>query len=385
MKKNVAGFLALLFMMMTALTGCTAGGGPDKAAEAMNVDGVSVPLGEVNLYLRYQQTQMQGFYGMYFGEDFMNQDLMGLGVPYGNTVRDTVVETLQEYYVVEAHAQELGISLTDEEKNKAAEAAKAFLAANDSRALKAMTADEGTVTHLLELMALQSKVYNDRAATIDTEVDPESVAQKRISYVSSSITGAVDEDGNETELTAEELAEKKEQMERILSAAKESNDLQAAAEAEELSAVSTTYGKDSTSLDEALIRAADMLSDGEFSDVIETESNYYIVCMESTFDADATETAKQNELSQRERDAYDAWYSPLREAAEIMVNEELIQSLTFERIFSAPAAEPEEEAPADDTGEASAEEAGETPAEGTEEAVDTPADDTAEEPEGEAE
>lgn len=367
MKKNMAGVLALLFMMAAALTGCAAGGGLDRTAEAMNVDGVSVPLGEVNLYLRYQQTQMQGFYGMYFGEDFMNQDLMGLGVPYGNTVRDTVVETLQEYYVVEAHAQDLGIALTDEEKNSASEAAKAFLAANDSKALKAMTADEATVTHLLELMALQSKVYDDRAATIDTEVDPDSVAQKRISYVSSSIAPSVDEDGNETELTEAERTEKKEQLERILAAAKESGDLQAAAEAEEMSATSTTYGKDSTSLDAELIREADALSDGEFSGVIETENNYYIVCMESTFDADATETAKQNELSQRERDAYDAWYSPLLEAAQITVNDELIQSLTFERIFSAPT---------EDTSVEGAEDASE---EGAEES----ADDTAEEPEGE--
>ncbi len=377
MKKNMAGVLALLFMMVAALTGCAAGGGPDRTAEAMNVDGVSVPLGEVNLYLRYQQTQMQGFYGMYFGEDFMNQDLMGLGVPYGNTVRDTVVETLKEYYVVEAHAQELGITLTDEEKTNASEAAKAFLAANDSKALKAMTADEATVTHLLELMALQSKVYDDRAATIDTEVDPEAVAQKRISYVSSSIAPSVDEDGNETELTEAELTEKKEQLERILTAAKESGDLQAAAEAEEMSATSTTYGKDSTSLDEELVRAADALSDGEFSGVIETENNYYIVCMESTFDADATETAKQNELSQRERDAYDAWYSPLLEAAQITVNEELIQSLTFERVFSAPTEEPEEDVSAEGAEEPAAEES----SEGAEES----ADDTAETPEGETE
>ncbi len=371
MKKNMASVLALLFMMVAALTGCAAGGGPDRTAEAMNVDGVSVPLGEVNLYLRYQQTQMQGFYGMYFGEDFMNQDLMGLGVPYGNTVRDTVVETLKEYYVVEAHAQELGITLTDEEKTNASEAAKAFLAANDSKALKAMTADEATVTHLLELMALQSKVYDDRAATIDTEVDPEAVAQKRISYVSSSIAPSVDEDGNETELTEAELTEKKEQLERILTAAKESGDLQAAAEAEEMSATSTTYGKDSTS-----VRAADALSDGEFSGVIETENNYYIVCMESTFDADATETAKQNELSQRERDAYDAWYSPLLEAAQITVNEELIQSLTFERVFSAPTEEPEEV-----SAEGAEEPAAEESSEGAEESVD----DTAETPEGETE
>lgn len=342
MKKRMAGVLALLVVMTAALTGCSGSNTLDSTAEAMNVDGVSVPLGEVNFYLRYQQTQMQSLYGAYFGEDFMNQDLMGLGTPYGETVRDTVVETLQEYYVAEAHAEELGVSLTDDERNAASEAAKAFLAANDSRTLSAMTADEAAVTHVLELMALQNKVYDDRAATIDTEVDPEEAAQKRISYVISSTAGTTDEDGNVTELTEDELAEKKALMEGILAEAKESGDLKAAAEAHEMSATSTTYGKDDSVLNDAVRNAADALSDGEFSDVIEADSGYYIVYMENTYDENATQSKIQSILSEREREAYDAWYTPLKEAAEITVNEEMIQTLTFERKFSVPAADTEE-------------------------------------------
>lgn len=343
MRKNMAGLLILLFVMTTALTGCTGSNKLNSTAEAMNVGGVSVPLGEVNFYLRYQQTQVQGMYGAFFGEDFMNQDLMGLGTPYGATVRDTVVETLQEYYVVEAHAEELGVSLTDEEKNQAAEAARTFLAANDSKALNAMSADEATVTHVLQLTALQSKVYADRAATIDTEVDPASVAQKRISYVVSSIAGTTDEEGNVTELSEEETAEKRTQMETILADAKAGGDLNAAAEAQEMTASSMTYGKDGSSLEEAVQSAADALSDGEFSDIIETENSLYIVYMESTFDEDATETARENELSRREQAAYDEWYTPLFEETEITVNDEVIQTLTFDRIFSMPEEEEAEE------------------------------------------
>lgn len=338
MKKKIAGLLALLFLMTTALAGCSKNT-VDKAAEAINVNGTSVPMGEVNFYLRYQQVQMQGFYGSIFGEDFMNSDLMGLGTPYGETVRDTVVETLEELYIVEAHAEELGISLSEEEKSKAAEAADAFLAANDQKALEAMSADEATVTHVLELLTIRSKVYDDRAATIDTEVDTEEAAQKRISYVLTSTSGTTDEDGNVTELTDEELAEKKNQLEEILAEAKESGDLSAAAEAHELSAVSTTYGKDDTALNEDVRAAADVLADGEYSDVIETENGYYLVYMESTFDEEATQTEIESILSERESEAYNAWYEPLKEASEITANDELIATLTFERIYTAPTEE----------------------------------------------
>lgn len=347
MKKRTAGVLVLLFALTTAVTGCSKT--VDNAAEAINVGGVSVPLGEVNFYLRYQQTQMQGTYGMYFGEEYMNQDLMGTGTVYGNTVRDTVVETLSEYYVVEANANDLGISLTEEEKNKAAEAAKAFIAANNSATLKAMSADEATVTHVLELMALRNKAYDNLAATIDTEVDPEEAAQKSITYVESSMQGEADEEGNETELTEDELAAKKADMEEILAKAKESGDLKAAAEEKELTASDTSYGKDDDFLDEAVLSAADALADGEFSDVIETEDAYYIVYMQSTYDEEATQNEIETILSEREQEAYSAWYDPLEEAAEITTNDEVIETLTFERIFDVPEAEEEEETQDTDT------------------------------------
>lgn len=341
MKRKMAGVLSLLLVTMTALSGCSKASAPDYTAEAINVDGVSVPLSELNFYMRYQQAQMQSAYGSYFGEDFMSQDLMGQGVPYGETVRSSVTETMEEVYIVEAHAEELGISLSDEEKTAAADAANAFLADNDGKTLTAMSADESAVTHVLELLALQSKVYNDRAATIDTEVDDAEAAQKRITYVMDSTVGTSDADGNVTELTDAELAEKMIQMEEILTEARESGDLRAAAEEHELTATTTTYGADDNTLNDAVREAADALSDGEFSNVIQAESGYYVVYMESTYDEDATQSKIQSILSERETETYDAWFEPLKEAASITENDDVIGQLTFERVFSLPASEEE--------------------------------------------
>lgn len=341
MKKKMAGLFALLFAMMVALTGCSGSNTVDSNAEAANVGGTSVPLGEVNFWLRYQQTQMQEMYGALFGEDFMNQDLTGTGTVYGKMLCDAVLETLEEYYVVEAHAEELGVTLSDEEKAAAADAAKAFLEANDSKTLAAMTADEATVTHVLELAALQEKVYENLAATIDTEVDPEEAAQKRISYVLSSTAGTTDEAGNTVELTEDELSAKKTELEAILTEAEESKDLSAAAEAHGLTAVSTTYGKNDSTLNEDVLAAAETLAEGEFSQIIESENGYYVVYMESTYDEEATQSEIESILAEREQEAYSAWLDPLKEAAEITVNEDAIAALTFERIFSTPAAEEE--------------------------------------------
>ena len=328
MKRKIAGLFALLLTVATAVTGCSGRITLDGTAEAASVNGVSIPLSEVNFYLRYQQAQMQSMYGAYFGEDFMSQDLMGTGTPYGETIRDTVVDTLEEYYIVEANAEDLGVSLSEEEKAAASEAAQAFLAANDSETLEAMTADEAAVTHVLELAALQSKVYQTLAQTIDTNVPDEDVAQKRISYVRNDITGTTDGDGNTTELSAAELAEKEITMNEILNEAKESGDLSAAA-------TTVTYGQDNnSSLNEDLKAAADELGEGEFSDVVKTDSAYYVVYMESLFDEEATETERQNVLADREQEAYDNWLNPLREAAEITVNDEVLNTIPLEKIFN---------------------------------------------------
>lgn len=350
MKKRTVCLVALMSAMTMALTGCSVGNSVDNSAEAANVDGVSIPLGEVNFYLRYQQTQMSMYSG-YFGEDFMNQDLTGTGTIYGETVKDTVVQTLEEYYLVEAHAEDLGISLTDEDKAAAEEAADAFLAANDSKTLKAMSADKETVTHVLELMALQNKAYEDRAATIDTNVTDEEAAQKTITYVRSSTNGTTDENGDTVDLTDEELAAKKEVLNQIRDEAGADGDLDAAAENHDLSAVTTSYGADDENLNADIKTAAETLSDGEYADIIEGDNAYYLVRMDSTFDREATDNHKQVILTQRERDAYTAWVDSLKENADITTNDDALAKLTFERVFTQRTADASEDTTTEDASE----------------------------------
>ena len=339
MKKKATTLLAVLLMGATALTGCSAPHTVNGSAEAVSVNGTSVPLGELNFYLRYQQIYMQNAYGGLFGENFMNTDITGTGSVYGVTMRDSSLETLEEYYLVEANAEELGVSLTDEDESKIADTVQAFLAANDSKTLDAMSADEATVTHVLELVTLQQRVHQYFGTTIDTEVDPEEANQKKISYVLNSTAGTTNDDGNTVDLTDEEKAQKKADMEALLAEAKESGDLSAAAQNYSLNAVPATYGKDDESLNADVYAAAEQLSDGEYSDVIESDNGYYVVYMESTSDADATQNKIDSILSDRTDEAYSAWLDPLKEAAEITVNDKNVEKLTFDRIYTVKAAD----------------------------------------------
>lgn len=339
MKKKATTLLAVLLMGATALTGCSAPHTVDGSAEAVSVNGTSIPLGELNFYLRYQQANMQNAYGGLFGENFMNTDITGSGSVYGVTMRDSLLEQLEEYYLVEANAEELGVSLSDEDESKIADTVQAFLAANDSKTLKAMTADEETVTHVLELITLQQRVHDYFGTTIDTEVDPEEANQKKISYVLNSTEDTTDDAGNTVVLSAAEKEQKKADMEALLAEAKESGDLSAAAENYSLSVVPATYGKDDETLNADVYAAAEQLSDGEYSDVIESDNGYYVVYMESTSDADATQTKIDSIISDRTDEAYSAWIDPLKEGAEITVNDKNVEKLTFDRTYTVKAAD----------------------------------------------
>lgn len=339
MKKKATTLLAVLLMGATALTGCSAPHTVDGSAEAVSVNGTSIPLGELNFYLRYQQANMQNAYGGLFGENFMNTDITGSGSVYGVTMRDSLLEQLEEYYLVEANAEELGVSLSDEDESKIADTVQAFLAANDSKTLKAMTADEETVTHVLQLITLQQRVHDYFGTTIDTEVDPEEANQKKISYVLNSTEDTTDDAGNTVVLSAAEKEQKKADMEALLAEAKESGDLSAAAENYSLSVVPATYGKDDETLNADVYAAAEQLSDGEYSDVIESDNGYYVVYMESTSDADATQTKIDSIISDRTDEAYSAWIDPLKEGAEITVNDKNVEKLTFDRTYTVKAAD----------------------------------------------
>ena len=191
---------------------------------------------------------------------------------------------------------------------------------------------------MLKLITLQQRVHEYFGTTIDTEVDPEEANQKKISYVLNSTEDTTDDAGNTVVLSEAEKEQKKADMEALLAEAKESGDLSAAAENYSLSVVPATYGKDDETLNADVYAAAEQLSDGEYSD--------YVVYMESTSDADATQTKIDSILSDRTNEAYSAWLDPLKEGAEITVNDKNVEKLTFDRIYTVKAAD---EATADET------------------------------------
>ena len=113
--------------------------------------------------------------------------------------------------------------------------------------------------------------------------------------------------------------------------------------------MSTVY-----TLDDAVIEAAKKLKEGEISEVISTDDNYYVVRMESLFDEEATENKKKSIVTDRKNDHYTEVLDGYKENVKYELNEDEWAKVKFDELFSIKAAQTEEDAAGADTGEAAA-------------------------------
>lgn len=331
MKKRWHIWMAAALALTLGLTGC--GKKLDGTQTVAVLDETNIPLAEVNLMLRYQQAQMETYYSGFMGSNIYQQDISGDGTIYGETAKATLMDTFQELYILEAEAANYEVALSEEEKSAITAAAQQLMADNeDNRVRSALTLSQGTVEHLLTLFTLDEKMKDALTVDVDTHVSDEEAAQKRVTYLFVSKRGTeLDEEGNPIDLTEEELTALKEKAQGILDEAKAGGDLSAAAQAQELTANSMTYGEDSTSLPEEVKAAADKLAEGEYTEVIDTEAAYYIVQMDSLLDQEATQAKKDRILQDRKSDLFTEKYEELKTAHTFTIKEDVLAQMTFEQ------------------------------------------------------
>ena len=344
MRSKKSAVLIPVLALTVALGGCGQEVVLDGTETAATLDGTTnMTLGEFNLLLRYQQAQMETYYGSMFGtSNIYAQDMAGDGTIYGDTVKDSLIEQFREMYVLEAEAPNYGVELTDDEKTAITEAAAKFIEENTEEVRNDLGVDQNSVERFLTLVTIQDKMYDALTADVDTEVSDEEAAQKRISYVYMSTSGTeTDEDGNTIELTDEEKEAIKAELQSILDAAAESGDLSAAVdeanesreEDSQLNVSEITYGADSTVPVEEVRNTADGLEDGEISSVVETDTGYYGIQMVSTFDEEATQTEKDNIVQERRDTLYQEQCDALEEQHTFETVDSALDKLTFDRIY----------------------------------------------------
>lgn len=343
MKLKKLSILALSGVLMTGtvLTGCGSIN-PDKTVATVN--GTEISLGLANYMAQYTAVDYDTYYMSYFGQDMWTKQSGDNAETMTDRVKANTLQSLEEYYLLEEHMDEYGVSLTEDEMNKIASAAADFMSANTEEALEAMGATEEYVKEQLRLATLQQKMYDAIVAGADTNVSDEECAQKTFSYVRVSKTASTDEAESKTD--EEAAAEAKDKAQQILDEAltgSSEDPLQTAAEAHDASKATCSYGtKDlqseddnSTYLDMAVLEAADKLGEGEYNKtLIDTDKYYYVIRMDSLDDKDAAERERQSIISDRKQALYDETLNGYKDAAQWSVDDKAWEPINFDTIYS---------------------------------------------------
>jgi len=336
MKKKLSMILATILVVAFTLTGCAQADAIDgKAVVAVMDESVEMKLGELNLMLRYQQASSEALYSQFGGYSNIYFQDMGDGTLYGEMMRDSQVEQFEEMYVLEAEAAAYGVELTEEEKAEIADVAKRFMDDNSHKTIEILGVDQAMVEKVLTLITIQERMYEAMTADVDTVVSDEEAAQSGIAYLFRSFMTADAEDASQyVKMDEAGVAQVRAELEAVRDAALESGDFKAAAEEKEWYVTEMTYGKNSTSPTEEIRKAADDLKEGEFSELIETESGFYLVQKTSELDEEATELEKENIVEERKSAMFQEKYAELAAKHNVVVDEELVKTLTFNRIFN---------------------------------------------------
>ncbi len=339
--------LLLTAAMLTGMTVSGCGNKINDTATFATLDDTTITMGVANFCAKYEQAMYDSYYMAIFGENMWESDLYGNGNTMTQDVKDEIEEELQTLYLLQAHMDEYDISVSEEEEAAILKAADDFIAANSKEAVKQIGAEnKDNVTELLRLRTIQNKMHNRIIEDADTEVTDEEAAQRSFSYVSVSTSGATDADGNQVEYTEEEKADLKSAAQEVAKA----EDFDAAAEAAGYTVSTASYGSaedENATMDTAVLEAADALKEGEVSDVIETDSAYYVVRLDSEHDEEATASKKEELISQKQEDYYNDILDGWKEASKWTLNESEWAKVTFEDHFAQPKQEETESSEAD--------------------------------------
>ena len=396
--KNLAKKAAVTALVCVTAAGMMTGCGNKKldgTKTAVTVNKQEIPLGVVSLAARMQQAQAEAMYKMYLGGgDDMSIWSTKMGddsdETYGENAVTTTVESIEKMCLEKEHASEYDVEITDDEQKALEEAAKNFIAANSEETIAELAVDEDMVKTFLELETYDVKMKEAIEATADIKLDEKEYQQMAFSYASVRVSG--------DNLTDDDIKTNKENIQKFFDKVKEDPTADFSTLGDEISTDMTatsgtcpTYeeGDDSAANGDAypddVRNALRKLEEGELnSEIIKTDSIWYVVRLDSKDDENATDSKKESLTSTKKDDFYndttDGWVkkADIKEEPKLIKKIKITDNHSFTIQTPTPTPDPDatETPAAEDTADSTEADVTETP---EAEATETPAAEDAEE------
>ena len=340
MKKRLTALLLSGVLAVSMFAGC--GSEMNKTAIVATDGTNNITLGVANFASRLTQAQYDDFYVAYFGEEVWRTDMYGYGTTAEDDLKANVMENLYGMYALKSHMGDYGVEITAEDAEAISAVAESFISANSTEAIEALGADKESVEEYLELLTIQSRMYAEIIKGADTNVSDEEAATSAYSQVYISKTSYTDAEGNTAEYTSEELEALAQKVSAFAEAAKVDG-LSAAAETYEYTVSAGTYNANSSVSEEIKAALETLTTDGAVSDLIETESGYYVLQMDAVVDAAATESTRESIISERQSALYTEVVEGYLAETEWDLDERLWRQISFDNLFTVYEAEAETE------------------------------------------
>ena len=334
---------ALCFVLAAVLCSGCGKKGIDGSAVVSTVNGEEIPLGMVSFYSRYQQASIYSLYMSSFGmSDFFDgviddEESEEFGLTYGESLRKTALQEIENMVIVREHAEEYGVSLTDEEKASIEEAAQSFIDSNDDEIKEKIGASKEQIVELMELLKIREKMRGPMTDNVDRDIDTDSIKQASLTYsrIARSDKGQTPE-GEEPQ--ADESSQEYQDALTFLNQMLEMDDPGSADMVELADLVNEDFGTASghwtisdptdTYLNTVLVDAVQGLADGEVVDhIVVTDDAYYVVRMDLNYDEERTNTQTKLLISDRRREIFNELLDGWREEAEIVQKADVLAKL----------------------------------------------------------
>lgn len=353
--KLYKGIAVLTAAVLAAGTVCACGSsstiGDYATTEVAKYGSESIKLEEANFWLRYQQMMNEAYYGYmytYFGYDNMWTVDSGNGQTLADQTHTSVMQQLQQMRILNDHAADYGIELTDEQKETIAEHISLFLADYPNFGEYCEASEEAMCGYmeLNEKAVLVAQAVKDSA---DVEVASEEVDAYKVEYLTFTEPAEESEAAEETAAEGETEAAETEPADTRTAQEKAEDALEHAQAGEELSAVAEEF--------EMTVSNASYLVAGEESEdikyttsaemaagdvqLVQDGESWVLLKKVNDLDADATEQNRNTAIEQKKAEAFNEQYAEwAKSAASFTVNEKIWEQITItDMIYEAPTME----------------------------------------------
>ncbi len=239
---------------------------------------------------------------------------------YGEQFKGNILDALASLLLDKLYgSKEYEVTFTDDDKKECESVADEFIEKMSKDDLKAMHASKKTMMNVLELMTYETRVKNAIESDVDTKVSDDEAGQSTFSYV---------------EIKKKDAKKKEKKIKSLIKKVEAGTDISAAASDAGFTAQSVTFTTADPEYDEygkEMLKKVSKMKDGECDSYKDAKGNTIILYMQSVNDQSATETKKDDIISDRKDKAYEDKLDEWKDKKKVTINKDAWNSIKTDK------------------------------------------------------